>query len=304
MNAIETEQLSKRYGATWALREVSVTVPTGRVCALVGANGAGKTTLLRMLAGVAQPTAGTTLVAGQRPADDVTFLQRIGYVAQDVPLYRRWTVADHLRLAAELNHGWDRVDTVNRLAGLGIPLGRRVGALSGGMRAQVALALALGKRPDVLLLDEPLAALDPLARRDFMATLVEAVAERPLTVILSSHLLPDLERICDHVVVLADGRLLLADAIDDVVATHRVLTSAARDTTVLARDHEIVAMRRTPRQVTAVVRLRSAPIEPGWDVDEPSLEEILLAHLGATRDADPAPPPPPAPGLSLVEDRT
>jgi ABC-2 type transport system ATP-binding protein len=150
----------------------------------------------------------------------------------------------------------------------------------------------------VLLLDEPLAALDPLARRDFMATLVEAVAERPLTVLLSSHLLPDLERICDHVVVIADGRLVLADAIDDVVATHRVLTAAARDTTALERVHDVVAVHRTPRHVSAVVRLRGRPIEAGWDVAEPSLEEILLAYLGASRDTEPAPA---APALSVVE---
>jgi ABC-2 type transport system ATP-binding protein len=296
---ITTEALGKRYGATWALRDLTVTVPAGRVCALVGANGAGKTTLLRMLAGVARPTSGTALVGGLQPADDVTFLRRIGYVAQDVPLYSRWTVADHLRLGVELNVGWDLDGARDRLTALGIPLERRVGALSGGMRAQVALALALGKRPDVLLLDEPLAALDPLARRDFMAALVEAVAERPLTVVLSSHLLPDLERICDHVVVVSGGRLVLADAIDDVVATHRVLTSAARDTSTLAKVHDVVAMHRTPRQVTAVVRLRGRPIEAGWDVDELSLEEILLAYLGATRDIESAPPT----ALSLVEDR-
>ncbi len=299
MNAIETEHLGKRYGATWALCDVSVTVPAGRVCALVGANGAGKTTLLRMLAGMARPTSGAALVGGQPPADDVDFLRRIGYVAQDVPLYRRWTVADHLRMAADLNDGWDGDGAHDRLAALDIPLGRRVGELSGGMRAQVALALGLGKRPDVLLLDEPLAALDPLARRSFMATLVEAVAERPLTVILSSHLLPDLERICDHVVVLADGHVVLADTIEDVLATHRVLTSASRDTAALAHVHDIVAIRRTARQVTVLARLRGAPIEPGWDVDEPSLEEILLAYLGASREAVAASP---APALSLVED--
>jgi ABC-2 type transport system ATP-binding protein len=298
VNAIEVEQLGKRFGSTWALRDVTLTVPAGRVCALVGANGAGKTTLLRMLSGVARPTSGTALVAGQRPADDVAFLRRIGYVAQDVPLYRRWTVSDHLRLAAELNDGWDHDGACERLAGLGIPRDRRVGALSGGMRAQVALALALGKRPDVLLLDEPLAALDPLARRDFMATLVAAVADRPLTVFLSSHLLPDLERICDHVVVLADGRLVLAEAIDAVVGSHRVLTSPARDTSALERDHDIVAMHRTSRQVTAVVRLRGGPIGDGWCVDELSLEEILLAYLGSASETAP-----PRPALSLVEER-
>jgi ABC-2 type transport system ATP-binding protein len=164
----------------------------------------------------------------------------------------------------------------------------------------VALALALGKDPQVLLLDEPLAALDPLARRDFMAGVVTAVAERPVTVLLSSHLLPDLERICDHLVVLEHGRLVLAAEIDTILAEHRVLTAPARDTTVLEREQDVVSIERTPRQVSAVVRLRRPLVEPGWEVEPVSLEEIVLAYLGAGSAARHAPPAPPA--LALVED--
>jgi ABC-2 type transport system ATP-binding protein len=285
--SIVTAGLGRRFGSTWALQEVSVTVPAGSVCALVGANGAGKTTFLRLLAGVAKASTGSARVADRQPGDDADFLRHVGYVAQDMPLYRRWSVDDHLRLGAELNRGWDGGAARDRLTALGIPLGRKVGALSGGMRAQVALALALGKQPEVLLLDEPLAALDPLARRDFMATVVEAVAERPLTVLLSSHLLPDLERICDRVIVFAGGRLVLADSIDDVLASHCVLTAATRDTAVLERDHSVVEMTSTARQVSAVVRRRGPLVEPGWDVAEMSLEEVVLAYLGQRTRADP-----------------
>ena len=301
--AIVTEALGKRYGSTWALQDVDVSIPAGAVCALVGSNGAGKTTFLRLLAGVSTATRGSASVAGRPPADDVEFLRRIAYVAQDVPLYRRWTVADHLRLGRELNEQWNDDIARDRLDALGIPQERKIGALSGGMRAQVALALALGKEPEVLILDEPLAALDPLARREFMATVVAAVAARPLTVLLSSHLLPDLERICDHLVVFATGRLVLAGAIDDVVREHKRLTAAARETTVLERDHVVVDVERTARQVSAVVRLSGPLLEPGWNVADMSLEDIVLAYLGQ-RDvtAPPPTPPPTAATLSLVED--
>jgi ABC-2 type transport system ATP-binding protein len=297
--AIAAEGLGKRYGSTWALQNLTATVPAGTVCALVGANGAGKSTLLRMLAGVADPTTGSVTVAGRRPADEVEFLSRIGYVAQDIPLYRRWSVADHLQLGARLNHDWDEASARDRLNSLAIPLDRKVSALSGGMRAQVALALALSKRPEVLLLDEPLAALDPLARRDFMSMVVAAVAEQPLTVLLSSHLLPDLERICDHLLVLAGGRLVLSDTIESVVSSHKVMTSTARDTTNLEREHDVIAVNRTPRQVSAVVRVNGPVVEPGWEIEDVSLEEIVLAYLGQGRETVTLPS---ASSLALVQE--
>jgi ABC-2 type transport system ATP-binding protein len=282
MNAIVADGLGKRYGATWALRDCTFEIPHGRVCGLVGANGAGKTTLLRLLTGLSRPSAGRAEVVGQTPRDDSAFLREIGYLAQDVPLYRRWSVEDHLRMGAHLNPTWDDVGGRDRLRALRIPFDQRVGTLSGGQRAQVALALALAKRPHVLLLDEPVAALDPLARRNFLSTLSEAVADGDgdLTVILSSHLVADLERVCDHLVVLAESRTMLADELDAVLATHRLLTGPRRDTAAIEREHTVLRIERTHRQVNMWVRLNGPLHDLAWQVEELGLEEIMLAYLG------------------------
>ena len=280
MSAIVTEGLGKRYGSKWALRDCTFAVPAGRVCGLVGANGAGKTTLLRLLTGLSRPTAGRAEVVGQVPGDRSEFLGEIGYLAQDVPLYRRWSVADHLRMGAHLNPRWDDAAGRERLRALRIPLEQKVGTLSGGQRAQVALALALAKRPRVLMLDEPVAALDPLARRNFLSTLAEAVTDGELTIILSSHLVADLERVCDHLVVLAESRTVLAAELDDVLATHRLLTGPRRDTTAIEREHTVLRSERTHRQVSLWVRLDGPLHDPNWQVEELNLEEIMLAYLG------------------------
>ena len=277
---IEGRGLGKRFGRVWAVSDCSFNVPAGSLCALVGSNGAGKTTLLRMLAGLHRPTTGSASLDGRPPGDDADFLASIGYLAQEIPLYRRWTVEDHLRLGAHLNRTWDDSGVRSRLRDLAIPFDRRIQALSGGMRAQVALSLALGKRPRVLLLDEPVAALDPLARRDFLGVLTAAVATEEVTVLLSSHLLTDLERVSDHVIVMSGGRLALCGDIDEVVASHRVLTAPRRETDALERDHEVVRIDRTPRQVSVIARLRGPIAEAGWTVEEAGLEEIVLAYLG------------------------
>jgi ABC-2 type transport system ATP-binding protein len=285
--AIETTNLGKRYGRTWALRNCSIAVPEGRVSGLVGANGSGKTTLLRMLAGLSRPTEGTAMVAGRRPADDEPFLRDIGYLAQEVPMYRRWDAADHLAMGAHMNPDWDDELARERLTSLRIPLDRPIESLSGGMRAQVALALALGKRPRVLLLDEPVAALDPLARREFLATLSGAVADGGVTVMLSSHLLPDLERVCDHLVLLADAEPVICADIDELVASHKLLTAPTRSTATVERQHQVVSTTRTPREVSMVVKCGAPLLDPEWRVDDLSLEEIVLAYLGRAT----APPP-------------
>ena len=222
--AIETHGLSKRYRRASALTECTVTVPEGRVCALIGPNGAGKTTLLRILAGLVRPSAGTASVLDGEPRQDPAFLADIGFLAQEIPLYRSFTAEDHLRIGAHLNPRWDAALARTRLAKLKIPLDQRVGTLSGGQRAQVALVLTLAKRPRLLLLDEPFAALDPLARRDFVGALTSAVADEAgrLTVVLSSHLVTDLERVCDHLILLAGSRVQLAGDIDTLLAEHRV----------------------------------------------------------------------------------
>jgi ABC-2 type transport system ATP-binding protein len=280
--AIVTTGLGKRYGRVWALEECSIDVPAGRISGLVGANGAGKTTLLRLLAGLSHPTTGSALVADRRPADETQFLSDVGYLAQEVPLYASWTGNDHLELGAHLNPRWDDELARGRLRDLGIPLDRPVGRLSGGMRAQVALALALGKRPRVLLLDEPVAALDPLARRQFLTSLAAAVAEGGMTVLLSSHLLPDLERVCDHVVLIADARPVLCGDIGDLLQSHKVVTAAKHDAnpSQLDRDHRVVQWHDTARETSALVELKGPLLNPAWRIHDVDLEEIVLAYLG------------------------
>jgi ABC-2 type transport system ATP-binding protein len=281
--AVSAAALGKRFKNKWALADCAFDIPEGKICGLVGSNGAGKTTLLRLITGLAKPSSGTVAVFGQAPADTREFLHDVGFLAQDVPLYKRWNSEDHLALGAHLNPRWDDGLTRDRIRSLGIPLDQRVGTLSGGQRAQVALAMALGKGPRLLLLDEPVAALDPLARRDFLAVLAEAVAEGDLTVILSSHLVGDLERICDHLVLLDTGRLALAADLEDVLASHRLLTAPRRNTFALERDHTVLRLERTQRQVSAWVRLDAPLHDPGWEVRELGLEDIALAYMGRSR---------------------
>lgn len=280
--AISTTGLGKRYGRVWALEDCTIEIPEGRISGLVGANGAGKTTLLRLLAGLSRASAGTMLVAGRAPADDREYLADVGYLAQEVPLYGAWDAEDHLRMGAALNPRWDDAGARERLERLGIPLDRQIRRLSGGMRAQVALALALGKRPGVLLLDEPVAALDPLARREFLGSLVGAVADGGVTVLLSSHLLPDLERVCDHLVLLTDGRPVLCDDIDVLVDSHKLLTPVApgADPVAVARGHHVVQRMGAGAATSLVVELGGPVLDPAWRVDDLALEDIVLAHLG------------------------
>jgi len=242
--AIETRALSKRYRRVSALTECTVTVPEGRVCALVGPNGAGKTTLLRILAGLASPTSGTASVLGSAPRQDPAFLAEIGFLAQEIPLYRRFTAEDHIRIGAHMNPRWDAQPARTSLAELRIPLDQRVGTLSGGQRAQLALALTLAKRPRLLLLDEPFAALDPLARRNFLATLTSAVADAAgrLTVVLSSHLVTDLERVCDHLILLAGSWVQLCGDIGTLLAEHKVLVGPDQGTAPDVTLEELVLM--------------------------------------------------------------
>jgi ABC-2 type transport system ATP-binding protein len=284
--AIETRGLTKRYRRVTALSDCSITVPAGRISALVGPNGAGKTTLLRLLSGLASPTSGEAVILGGVPRQDPSFLAEIGFLAQEMPLYRRLTAEDHIGIGAHMNPRWDGGSARDRLRGLNIPLDAAVGTLSGGQHAQVSLALTLAKRPKVLLLDEPVAALDPLARRHFLGTLVEAVAEGGLTVVLSSHLVADLERVCDHLILLSASRVRLCGAIDALLAGHRVLVGPRKDTTVIERDHTVVQAERTARQTTMLVRLHGPVADPEWEAGDVSLEDMVLAYMGA--DAAPA----------------
>jgi ABC-2 type transport system ATP-binding protein len=281
--AIETRGLTKRYRRVTAVSDCSISVPAGRISALVGPNGAGKTTLLRMLAGLARPTGGTAAVLGGPPRQDPAFLAEIGYLAQEIPLYRRLSAEDHIRAGARLNPRWDGAGARARLSDLRIPLGQAVGTLSGGQRAQVALTLALAKRPSVLLLDEPVAALDPLARRQFLATLTAAVADGAgdLTVLLSSHVIADVERVCDHMVLVAASRVQLCGDIDELLASHKLLVGPRKDTTVLERTHTVVQATRTDRQSTMLVLLGGPVIDPAYEVSDVSLEDLVLGYMGA-----------------------
>lgn len=281
MSAIDAENLGRRYGSHWALRGCSLQIPTGRVVGLVGPNGAGKTTLLHLAVGLLDPSEGRIATLGSDPRRHREVLERVGFVAQDTPLYPTFTVADTLTLGRRLNRNWDDVAARERLAALDIPLGRRVANLSGGQRAQVSLALALAKRPQLLLLDEPVASLDPLARREFLQSLMDAVAESGITVVLSSHLIADLERTCDFLVLLRQAEVRLADDIETILARHRLLIGPRRHGTGsgIAR---IVRESHTDKQSTLVVEVDGPIADPAWSVNEIDLEELVLAYLGET----------------------
>ncbi|KUF19859.1 ABC transporter ATP-binding protein [Streptomyces silvensis] len=283
--AIEAADLTLAYGRRRepALRGCSFRLATGRVCALVGPNGAGKSTLLALAAGLARPTSGRLTVLGSTPA---AARPRVAYVAQDKPLHPSLTVAETLRFGAELNPGrWDGAVADRVVADGGLDRGARVRTLSGGQRTRVALALALGKRPELLLLDEPMADLDPLARHELMGTLMAEAAEYGTTVVMSSHIVGELADACDHLLLVSGGRIRLGGGIDDLVTAHALVTGA-RPVTDLAA-HTVVESRATGRGLTALIRPEGPlRLDSGWGVEEPSLEELLLAHL---RSPDAAP---------------
>jgi ABC-2 type transport system ATP-binding protein len=281
--AVETRALGKRYGRSWALRDCALEVPAGRIAALVGPNGAGKTTLLHLAVGLLRPDAGEVRVFGRDPRDGPSVLADIGFVAQETPVYRDFTAAELITMGGKLNRRrWDAALARDRLAALGIPPDKPAGKLSGGQRAQVALALALAKRPRLLLLDEPIASLDPLARREFMQALMGAVAESETTVLLSSHLLADLERACDYLIVLQTSRVQLTGAVDELVDAHRTLVGPRAGSESIAGVTEVVRASHTERQSTLLVRRDLAvPIDPLWTEHEVTLEDLVLAHLAA-----------------------
>jgi len=280
--AVQARALGKRYGRTWALQDCALEVPAGRIAALVGPNGAGKTTLLHLAVGLLRPDAGEVLVFGRDPR---SVLPDVGFVAQDTPLYRDFTAAELVTMGGKLNRRrWDAALARERLAMLGIPPDRPVGKLSGGQRAQVALALALAKRPRLLLLDEPIASLDPLARREFMQTLMGAVADSETTVLLSSHLLADLERSCDYLVVLQQSRVQLTGPVDELIESHRTLVGPRAGSESIAGVAKVVRASHTERQSTLLVRRGDGPVDPLWTEHEVTLEDLVLAHLA---DAEP-----------------
>jgi ABC-2 type transport system ATP-binding protein len=278
---LETESLGKRYGRRWALTGCTLSIPAGHVVGLVGPNGAGKTTLLHLSVGLLTPTTGTIRVLEESPEQAFA---RIGFLPQDVPVYSRLSVAQHLRMGASLNPNWDHGFATHRVAELGLDLNQRAGTLSGGQRAQLALTLAVAKRPELLVLDEPVASLDPLARREFLQTLMEVVATQGVSVVLSSHLIADLERVCVHVVVLIDGHVAVAGEVDGLLAAHRRLTGARRDPATMPANQVVVEASHSDKQSTLLVRTEEPIFDPAWTVTPVTLDDVVLAYLRQARD--------------------
>jgi ABC-2 type transport system ATP-binding protein len=280
---IETERLGKRYGRQWALADCTLSVPAGRVVGLVGPNGAGKSTLLNLTAGLLAPTTGTLRVLGGPPPARPAQLARVGFLAQDAPVYAGLSVADHLTLGARLNPGWDAEFARRRIDWLGLDPAQRAGRLSGGQRAQLALTLAVGKRPELLILDEPVASLDPLARREFLENLTEAIAERELSVVLSSHLMADLERTCDYLIVLVGSRVRVAGPVAELLATHYLLTGPRQDRVAVPAGQRVIAASHTDRTTTLLVHASDPAfelaLEPAWTVSAVGLEDMVLAYM-------------------------
>ena len=280
---LEASGLTKQYGRRRALSDCNLSIPSGRIVGLVGPNGAGKTTLLQIAVGMLAPTSGSIQVIGRRPAVDARQLAKVGYVAQETPTYAGLSIADHLRFGAHTNPGWDRQLADDRIAMLGLDPAQKAGKLSVGQRAQLALTLAIAKRPELLVLDEPVASLDPLARREFLQGLMAYIAEHKASVILSSHLVSDLERVCDYLIVLVSSRVCVSGEVEDLLATHYRLTGPRRDTDPVGPGVEVIEASHTDRQSTLIVRSASPIEDPLWSVEALGLEDLVLAYMAADR---------------------
>jgi ABC-2 type transport system ATP-binding protein len=273
------EGLSKRYGRREALTDCALAIPPGRVVGLVGPNGAGKTTLLHIAVGLLSSTAGSIEVLGAHPASGPVQLARVGFVAQDAPTYAGLSIADHLRFGAHTNPGWDQQVAEDRITNLGLDPSQKAGKLSGGQRAQLALTIAIAKRPELLILDEPVASLDPLARREFLQGLMAYIAEHEASVILASHLISDLERVCDYLIVLVASRVRVAGEVEDLLASHYRLTGARRDPADLPPGAEVIEESHTDRQSTLIVHSATPIDDPSFTVEQITLEDLVLAYM-------------------------
>ena len=288
MTVLRAMGLGKKYKRKWALTGCTLEIEAGHVTGLVGPNGAGKSTLLNIASGMLEPTAGTIEVCGGVPGSGPEQLAKVGYVAQNTPVYTNLTIEDHLRLGAHLNPGWDDKLAQRRIERLGLDPKQHAGKLSGGQRAQLALTIGIAKRPELLLLDEPVAALDPLARREFLQDLMEAVAEHGLSVVMSSHLVNDLERVCDHLVVLVDSQVRVIGDVEDLLATHHRLSGPRREVDTLPSDQHVISAKHTDRQTTVLVRTEAPILDPAWAVAELSLEDLVLEYMANPTFARPA----------------
>ena len=281
--ALHADRLGRRYGHVWGLRDCTLEVPAGAIAGLVGPNGAGKTTLLEMIIGLLQPTEGQLSVFGETShARMAARLARVGYVAQDHPLYRDFSVADMFHLGRAMNPSWDQQLAQARMDALGIPLKRKVKSLSGGQRAQVSLTMALAKRAPLLVLDEPVSSLDPVARLEFMREVMASAAGTGLTVIIASHVVAELERLCDWLIVLTGGQVRVAGPADDLLAAHRLLT-VPRATPDAELPGLLIHRADSDRHSTAVVRADPARLaaqqRPGWQSEPVGFEQLVMAYL-------------------------
>ena len=285
---LEARGLGKRFRREWALRDCSVTVPEGAIVGLAGANAAGKSTLLALAVGLLAPTEGSVSVLGRDPLRDPGVLGDVGFVAQGSSLYRSFTVAETIELARRTNTRWEDAIAAGLLTR--IDSRTKVGALSAGDRARLALAIALGKRPRLLLLDEPLAGLDPLAGREFLQLLMDGVAEASSTVVIASHVMADIERVCDHIVLLTGGGVRLAGNVEELLESHRILMGPRRPLGSIRGVREVVRERHSGRQLTLLVLTESPIVDPSWTVERVGLEELLLAYMAPDRLPTPKPP--------------
>ena len=296
--ALRTDRLGRRYGKAWGLRDCTVEVPAGAVAALVGPNGAGKTTLLEMIIGLLEPTEGQVSVFGEvSRADTAQALAMVGYVAQDHPLYRDFSIADMFHLGRAMNPSWDQELAAARMDTLGIPLQRKVKSLSGGQRAQVSLSMALAKRAPLVVLDEPVSSLDPVARLEFMRDVMALAADSTLTFLISSHVVSELERFCDWLIVLTNGHVQLAGPADELLDAHGLLT-VPRATPDAELPGTAIHRTDSDRHSTVLVRAGADQLavqgRAGWQADPVSFEQLVMGYLQrrttVTTHGDPAPP--------------
>ncbi|HVV08677.1 ABC transporter ATP-binding protein [Amycolatopsis sp.] len=279
MTVLRAQGLGKKYKRKWALSGCTLEIEPGHVTGLVGPNGAGKSTLLNIASGMLEPTTGTIEVCGGAPGSGTAQLAKVGYVAQNTPVYGGLSVDEHLRLGAQLNPTWDEDLARKRVERLGLDPKQHAGKLSGGQRAQLALTIGIAKRPELLLLDEPVAALDPLARREFLQDLMEAVAEHGLSVVMSSHLVNDLERVCDQLIVLVDSKVRIAGDVEELLATHHRLSGPRRDVDSLPSEQQVISVHHTERQTSVLIRTEAPILDPSWTVAQLTLEDLVLEYM-------------------------
>lgn len=285
---LDARGLGKHFRRDWGLRDCTLTIPEGAIVGLAGPNAAGKSTLLSLAVGLLAPSEGSIEVLGRNPLREPSVLAEVGYVAQGAPLYRSFTVAETFEFARRTNPGWDEELVADVPARIGART--KVGLLSSGQRARLALALALGKRPRLVLLDEPFAGLDPLAGREFLQLLMDGVAETAATVVIASHVIADIERVCDHIVLLTGGGVRLEGNVEELLESHRILMGPRRPLGSIRGVRSVVRERHSGRQLTLLVRSDGPILDPSWTVERVGLEELLLAYMAPERMPESVPP--------------